>query len=113
MEKSKVKEVCLSVLKWTIIIAVLVGFSCLSVWAGISAVVFGLCGFLYGYYRKLDKHIKETFDVIEKYTKDVVDGKVLTITEDENGITSIYVTEPKKKVSKKIIKMPLCRGLGN
>lgn len=101
MEKSKVKEICLSVLKWTLIIAVLACFCYASVWASISAVVFGLCGFLYGYYRKLDKHIKETFDVIEKYTKDVVDGKVLTITEDENGVTSIYIAEPKKKVSKK------------
>jgi hypothetical protein len=101
MEKSKVKEVCLSVLKWALIIAVLAGFSYLSVWAGVSAIVFGLNGFLYGYCRKLDKHAKETFDAIEKYAKDVVDGKVLTVTEDENGVTSVYVTEPKKKVSKK------------
>ena len=101
MEKSKVKEVCLSVLKWTLIIAVLAGFSYMSVWAGVSAIVFGLNGFLYGYCRKLDKHTKETFDAIEKYAKDVVDGKVLTVTEDEDGVTSVYVTEPKKKASKK------------
>jgi hypothetical protein len=101
MEKSKVKEICLSVLKWAIIIAVLAGFSYLSVWAGVSAIVFGLWGFLYGYYHKLDKHIKETFEAIEKYAKDVADGKVLTVTEDEKGVTSVYVTEPKKKVSKK------------
>ena len=101
MEKSKVKEICLSVLKWVIIIAVLAGFSYMSVWAGVGAIVFGLNGFLYGYCRKLDKHAKETFDAIEKYAKDVVDGKVLTVTEDENGITSVYVTEPKKKASKK------------
>ena len=101
MEKSKVKEVCISVLKWTIIIAVLAGFSCLSVWAGVSAVVFGFGGFLCGYYRNLDKHIKETFEAIEKYAKDVADGKVLTITEDEEGVASVYVTEPKKKASKK------------
>lgn len=101
MEKSKVKEICLSVLKWTIIIAVLAGFSCLSVWAGVSAVVFGLCGFLYGYIHKTHKQVKNLFDTFEKHFGDILNGKVLTITEDENGVTSIYVTEPKKKASKK------------
>ena len=101
MEKSKVKEVCLSVLKWTIIIAVLAGFSYLSVWAGISAVVFGLWGFLYGYTHKTHKQIQELFEAFEKHAGDVMEGKVLTITEDESGVTSIYVTEPRKKTSKK------------
>ena len=101
MEKSKVKNVCLSVLKWTLIVAVLAGFCYASVWAGVSAIVFGLWGFLHGYYRKLDKHIKETFEAIEKYAKDVADGKILTVTENEEGVTSVYVTEPKKKASKK------------
>ena len=101
MEKSKVKDVCLSVLKWTIIIAVLAGFCYASVWAGISAVVFGLCGFLYGYIHKTHKQVKDLFDAFEKHFGDVLEGKVLTITENEEGVASMYVTEPKKKASKK------------
>ena len=101
MEKSKVKDVCISVLKWALIVAVLAGFSCLSVWAGISAVVFGLCGFLYGYIHKTHKQVKDLFDTFEKHFGDVLEGKVLTITENEEGVASMYVTEPKKKASKK------------
>ena len=101
MEKSKVKEICLSVLKWAIIIAVLAGFSYLSVWAGVSAVVFGLWGFLYGYMHKTHKQVQELFDVFEKHFVDLLDGKVLTFTEDENGVASVYVTERRKKTSKK------------
>ena len=101
MEKSKVKEVCFSVLKWTLIIAVLAGFCCLSVWAGVSAVVFGLCGFLYGYIHKSHKQVQALFDAFEKHFGDVLNGKVLTITENEEGVTSVYVTESKKKASKK------------
>ena len=101
MEKSKVKNVCLSVLKWTLIIAVLAGFCYASVWAGVSAVVFGLWGFLYGYTHKTHKQVQELFDAFEKHAGDVMGGKVLTITEDENGVTSVYVTEPRKKASKK------------
>lgn len=101
MEKSKVKEICFSVLKWTIIIAVLAGFSYLSVWAGVSAVVFGLCGFLYGYIHKKHKQVQAFLDAFEKHFGDVLNGKVLTITENEEGVTSVYITEPKKKASKK------------
>ena len=101
MEKSKVKNVCLSVLKWAIIIAVFAGFCYASVWAGISAVVFGLWGFLYGYMHKTHKQVQELFDAFEKHFGDVLDGKVLTVTEDEDGVTSMYVTEPRKKASKK------------
>lgn len=101
MEKSKVKEICLSVLKWTIIIAVLAGFSYLSVWAGVSAVVFGLWSFLYGYTHKTHKQLQELFDAFKNHFGDVLEGKVLTITEDEDGVTSVYVTEPRKKASKK------------
>ena len=101
MEKSKVKNVCLSVLKWALIIAVLVGFCYASVWAGISAVVFGLWGFLYGYTHKTHKQIQDLFDAFKNHFGDVLEGKVLTITEDEDGVTSVYVTEPKKKASKK------------
>ena len=101
MEKSKVKNVCLSVLKWALIIAVLAGFCYASVWAGVSAVVFGLWGFLYGYVHKTHKQVQELFEAFEKHADDVMEGKVLTITEDENGVTSVYVTEPKKKASKK------------
>ena len=101
MEKSKVKEICLSVLKWTIIIAVLAGFSYLSVWAGISAVVFGLGGFLYGYIHKEHKQVRDLFNAFDKHFGDLLEGKVLTITENEDGMTSVYVTEPKKKASKK------------
>ena len=101
MEKSKVKEVCLSVLKWALIIAVLAGFCYASVWAGVSAVVFGLCGFLYGYIHKSHKQVQALFDAFEKHFGDVLNGKVLTITENEEGVTSVYVTESKKKASKK------------
>ena len=101
MEKSKVKNGCLSVLKWTLIIAVLAGFCYASVWAGISAVVFGLWGFLYGYIHKTHKQVQDLFDAFKEHFGDVLDGKVLTITENEDGVTSMYVTEPKKKASKK------------
>jgi hypothetical protein len=101
MEKSKVKNVCLSVLKWTIIVAVLAGFCYASVWAGVSAVVFGLWGFLYGYTHKTHKQVQDLFDAFKQHIGDVMEGKVLTITEDEDGVTSVYVTEPKKKASKK------------
>ena len=101
MEKSKVKEVCLSVLKWALIIAVLAGFCYASVWACVSAVVFGLCGFLYGYIHKSHKQVQALFDAFEKHFGDVLNGKVLTITENEEGVTSVYVTESKKKASKK------------
>ena len=101
MEKSKVKKICLSVLKWTLIVAVLAGFCYASVWAGVSAVVFGLCGFLYGYFHKTHKQVQDLFNAFEKHFGDVLEGKVLTITENEDGVTSMYVTEPKKKVSKK------------
>ena len=101
MEKSKVKNVCLSVLKWTIIVAVLAGFCYASVWAGVSAVVFGLCGFLYGYIHKTHKQVQSFLDAFEKHFGDVLKGKVLTITENEEGVASMYVTEPKKKASKK------------
>lgn len=101
MEKSKVKNVCLSVLKWTLIIAVLAGFCYASVWAGVSAVVFGLCGFLYGYIHKAHKQVQAFLDAFKKHFGDVLEGKVLTITENEEGVTSMYVTEPKKKASKK------------
>lgn len=101
MEKSKVKNVCLSVLKWTLIIAVLAGFCYASVWAGVSAVVFGLCGFLYGYIHKAHKQVQVFLDAFKKHFGDVLEGKVLTITENEEGVASIYVTEPKKKASKK------------
>ena len=101
MEKSKVKNVCLSVLKWTLIIAVLAGFCYASVWAGVSAVVFGLWGFLYGYIHKTHKQVQDLFDAFEQHFGDVLDGKVLTITENEDGVTSMYVTEPRKKASKK------------
>ena len=101
MEKSKVKDVCLSVLKWTIIIAALAGFCYASVWAGISAVVFGLCGFLYGYIHKTHKQVQAFLNTFEKHFGDVLEGKVLTITENEEGVASMYVTEPKKKASKK------------
>ena len=101
MEKSKVKDVCISVLKWALIVAVLAGFSCLSVWAGVSAVVFGLCGFLYGYIHKTHKQVQAFLNAFEKHFGDVLEGKVLTITENEEGVASMYVTEPKKKASKK------------
>ena len=101
MEKSKVKNVCLLVLKWTLIVAALAGFCYASVWAGVSAVVFGLWGFLYGYMHKTHKQVQELFDAFEKHFGDVLEGKVLTITENEDGVTSMYVTEPKKKASKK------------
>ena len=101
MEKSKVKDVCISVLKWTIIVAVLAGFCYASVWAGVSAVVFGLCGFLYGYIHKTHKQVQSFLDAFEKHFGDVLKGKVLTITENEEGVASMYVTEPKKKASKK------------
>lgn len=101
MEKSKVKNVCLSVLKWTLIIAVLAGFCYASVWAGVSAVVFGLCGFLYGYIHKAHKQVQAFLDAFKKHFGDVLEGKVLTITENEEGVASMYVTEPKKKASKK------------
>ena len=101
MEKSKVKNVCLSVLKWALIVAVLAGFCYASVWAGISAVVFGLWGFLYGYTHKTHKQVQDLFDAFKHHFGDVLDGKVLTITEDEDGVISVYVTEPKKKASKK------------
>ena len=101
MEKSKVKNVCLSVLKWTLIIAVLAGFCYASVWAGVSAVVFGLCGFLYGYIHKAHKQVQVFLDAFKKHFGDVLEGKVLTITENEEGVASMYVTEPKKKASKK------------
>lgn len=101
MEKSKVKNVCLSVLKWTLIIAVLAGFCYASVWAGVSAVVFGFCGFLYGYIHKTHKQVQAFLNAFEKHFGDVLEGKVLTITENEEGVASMYVTEPKKKASKK------------
>ena len=101
MEKSKVKEVCFSVLKWTLIIAVLAGFCYASVWAGVSAVVFGLWSFLYGYVHKSHKQVQALFDAFEKHFGDVLNGKVLTITENEEGVISVYVTESKKKASKK------------
>ena len=101
MEKSKVKNVCLSVLKWTLIIAVLAGFCYASVWAGVSAVVFGLCGFLYGYIHKAHKQVQVFLDAFKKHFGDVLEGKVLTITENEEGVASMYVTESKKKASKK------------
>ena len=101
MEKSKVKNVCLSVLKWALIVAVLACFCYASVWAGVSAVVFGLCGFLYGYIHKAHKQVQVFLDAFKKHFGDVLEGKVLTITENEEGVASIYVTEPKKKASKK------------
>ena len=101
MEKSKVKNVCLSVLKWALIIAVLASFCYASVWAGVSAVVFGLWGFLYGYIHKTHKQVQAFLNAFEKHFGDVLEGKVLTITEDEDGVTSVYVTEPRKKASKK------------
>lgn len=101
MEKSKVKNVCLSVLKWTLIVAVLACFCYASVWAGVSAVVFGLCGFLYGYIHKAHKQVQAFLDAFKKHFGDVLEGKVLTITENEEGVASMYVTEPKKKASKK------------
>ena len=101
MEKIKVKEVCLSVLKWTIVVAVLAGFCYASVWAGVSAVVFGLWGFLYGYIHKTHKQVQAFLNAFKKHFGDVLEGKVLTITENEEGVASMYVTEPKKKAIKK------------
>lgn len=101
MEKSKVKEVCLSVLKWTLIVAVLAGFCyvCYMSWlAGILAALFGIFGFFMGFVHKVSNQI---ISLVREYAKDLFEGKVLTFTEDENGVVSVYVTESRKKVSKK------------
>ena len=101
MEKSKVKNVCLSVLKWALIVAVLVGFCyvCYMSWlAGILAALFGIFGFFMGFTHKVSNQI---MSLVREYAKDVFEGKVLTFTENEEGTISVYVTESKKKASKK------------
>lgn len=101
MEKSKVKEVCFSVLKWAIIIAALLGFCyvCYTSWlAGILAALFGIFGFFMGFTHKVSNQI---MSLVKKYAKDVFEGKVLTFTENEEGTISVYVTESRKKASKK------------
>jgi hypothetical protein len=88
-------------LKWAFVIAVLAGFCyvCYMSWlAGILAALFGIFGFFMGFVHKVSNQV---LSLVRGYAKDIFEGKVLTFTENEEGTISIYVTESKKKVSKK------------
>lgn len=104
MEKSKVKRICFSVLKVVLLLAAMVGAFAISVWAGLSAVVFFAAGFLWGYFLRSLRITQKFMQTFLDEKENLLSGKIVTIVSDETtGEVSLQLKDEKtpKKTTKK------------
>lgn len=96
----KTKRIILGVVNTVLLLAVIVGTFFLSVWAGICTILFGTCGYIMGYYNRHARALSKFYEELLKHDTDVMNGKTLNITENENGDVKIFVTEKSKPIKK-------------
>lgn len=80
-----------------IMLLVFVGIFAASIPAGICAVLFSVLGFLAGYFGRHYKMQKQFFDAFLEKKEDFFNGKIITVTADENGTVAVHAVEAKEE----------------
>lgn len=99
-KKSEITKWLIPLSKVLILLGLIVGMFCISASTGVASVVFGLMGYLFGYFSKKHKLSKKMMEELVANKEDFLAGKMITVSldlESETPEVSIMATEPKEK----------------
>ena len=98
--KKSTKKVIFRVVDALLFGMVFVGMFAISVPVGVTALCFCGLGFLCGYTCRQVRMQQKFFDALLEHKEDILVGKIITVTADDDEI-SISVTEPQPKKERK------------
>lgn len=102
MDKKKVKKIMLKVFATIAIIAVYTGMFFISISAGFASIIFSVVAGTFAFNCKKLKIEKEFLNTILEHEQDLLSGKVITVSVEDDEV-SVFITEQpkiKKRVNK-------------
>lgn len=96
MEKRKRRRIIFNVVNAILMIAVFGAAFAISVSTGIAAICFSALGALFAYHAKTLKIQREFFNRLIENREDLLNGKIITLTANEDEV-SVMISEPEKE----------------